>query len=137
MALATERGAKRAVRLPVSGAFHSPLMRAANEGLAQAIDRARYADARVPVVVNVSAEPLAAAGELRGASKAQLMSPVRWEASMRRVIEEGATHFVEAGPGSVLKGLLKKIAGRFPCASFEGPDDLAGVRKLLSPEVPA
>src|SRR5262245_7380417 len=127
MALSTERGAKRAVRLPVSGAFHSPLMKAANAGLAAALDSASYRDARVPVVVNISAEPLSAAAQLRAASKAQLMGAVRWEASMRRLIEEGATAFIEVGPGKVLRGLLKKIDGKAPSSNLEGPEDLEGV----------
>jgi [acyl-carrier-protein] S-malonyltransferase len=134
MAMATERGAKRAIKLPVSGAFHSPLMKAASAGLSAAIDAARYSDARVPVVVNVSAEPVSAGEALRECSKTQLMSPVRWEASMRRLIEESATHVVEVGPGVVLKGLLKKIAGRFPCATFQAPDDLASLVKLFESE---
>lgn len=127
MALATERGAKRAVRLPVSGAFHSPLMGSANAGLAVALERAVYRDARVPVLVNVSAEPLSAAADLRAASKAQLLGAVRWEASMRRLVEEGATAFVEVGPGKVLRGLLKKIDAKAPSANLEAPDDLPGV----------
>ncbi len=127
MALATERGAKRAVRLPVSGAFHSPLMKSANAGLAGVLDRVTYRDARVPVVVNVSARPLSGAAELRAASKAQLLGVVRWEASMRRLLDDGASAFVEIGPGKVLRGLLKKIDGKAPSANIEGPDDLAGV----------
>ncbi len=137
MAMATERGAKRAVRLPVSGAFHSPLMRAANAGLAEALDRARYADARIPVIVNVAAEPIEAAELLRHSSKAQLMSSVLWEASMRRMIEDGVTQIIEVGPGTVLRGLLKKIAGRFPSANLDTPDDLAAVKKLLEAGAPA
>ncbi len=131
MEMAIARGAKRAVRLPVSGAFHSPLMREAADGLAAAIDRAGYRDASVPVVVNVSAEPRARAADLAAASKAQLTGAVRWEASMRRMIEDGAGAFVEVGPGKVLKGLLKKIAGKFPCATLESPEDLPGVMRLL------
>ncbi len=127
MALATERGAKRPIRLPVSGAFHSPLMKSANAGLAAVLDRVTYRDARVPVVVNVSARPLSAAADLRAASKAQLLGAVRWEASMRRLLEEGASAFVEIGPGKVLRGLLKKIDGKAPSANVEGPDDLAAV----------
>lgn len=131
MALAAERGAKRAVCLPVSGAFHSPLMRAASEGLSAAIDRAGYRDAQVPVVANVSAEPLAAAADLRAASKAQLLAAVRWEASVRRMIEEGVGAFVEVGPGTVLRGLLRKIAGKFPSASLESPEDLPAVLAVV------
>jgi [acyl-carrier-protein] S-malonyltransferase len=132
MQRATERGAKRAVRLPVSGAFHSPLMRPASEGLGRVLDATEFRDARIPVVANVSAEPIETAAALREASRAQLTAPVRWEASMRRMIEEGATHFVEIGPGAVLRGLLRKIAGRFPSANVEGPDDLPALDALLA-----
>jgi [acyl-carrier-protein] S-malonyltransferase len=79
----------------------------------------------------VSAEPLAAAEALRDASKAQLMGAVRWEASMRRMIEDGVTAFVEVGPGKVLRGLLKKIDGKVASANIESPDDLPSVRDLL------
>jgi [acyl-carrier-protein] S-malonyltransferase len=131
MALAAERGAKRAVRLPVSGAFHSPLMKSANAGLAAVLDRITYRDARVPVVANVSARPLSGAADLRAASKAQLLGAVRWEASMRRLLEDGAAAFVEIGPGKVLRGLLKKIDGKAASANVEGPDDLGSVLALV------
>lgn len=131
MELAKTRGAKRAIRLPVSGAFHSPLMSAANEGLATALDGTTYRDAAVPLVCNVSAEPRQSGAELREASKAQLMEPVRWEESIRTMITEGTTLFVEVGPGTVLRGLLRKIAGRFPSAGLQAPDELPALRAAI------
>src|SRR5439155_744495 len=102
--LARARGAKRAVRLEVSGAFHSPLMATAAAGLAAALDAVTFRDPRCPVVVNVSAAPLATAAELRAALGSQLLGAVRWEDSMRRLRSLGAEGFVELGSGTVLRG---------------------------------
>jgi [acyl-carrier-protein] S-malonyltransferase len=109
-ALAKERGAKRALPLQVSAAFHSPLMRAAAEGLALAVAQAAIVDARTPVISNVTAEPLTQADAIRRELIAQVTSPVRWIASVRRMAADGVDTFVEIGPGSVLTGLIKRIA---------------------------
>ena len=111
MELAKAAGAKRAMRLNVSGAFHSPLMAMARDGLARAVDGARLADPRFPVYANVTAEPVRSAANARRLLLEQLTSPVAWT----RVVERlAADHpdalFVEMGPGSVLTGLVKKIA---------------------------
>ena len=108
-ALAKERGAKRALPLKVSAAFHSPLMRAAAEGLAAAVAQAAIRDARTPVISNVTAEPLTQAAAIRRELIAQVTSPVRWIASVRRMAADGVETFVEIGPGSVLTGLIKRI----------------------------
>ena len=108
--LAKERGAKRALPLKVSAAFHSPLMRDAAEQLAAAVTQAAILDARTPVISNVTAEPLVQAAAIRGELIAQVTSPVRWIASVRRMAAEGVDTFVEIGPGSVLTGLIKRIA---------------------------
>ncbi|MEO7912119.1 MAG: ACP S-malonyltransferase [Roseiflexaceae bacterium] len=108
-ALAKERGAKRALPLKVSAAFHSPLMRAAAEGLAVALAEAVIVDARTPVISNVTAEPLTQADAIRRELIAQVTSPVRWIASVRRMAANGVDTFVEIGPGSVLTGLIKRI----------------------------
>jgi [acyl-carrier-protein] S-malonyltransferase len=108
--LAKARGAKRALHLKVSAAFHSPLMRAAADGLAGAIAESAVADARVPVIANVTAAPLAAADAIRGELVAQVTAPVRWIASVQRMIAGGADTFAEIGPGSVLTGLIRRIA---------------------------
>jgi len=90
-------------------AFHSPLMRAAAEGLVAAVAQAAIADARTPVISNVTAEPLTQAAAIRRELIAQVTSPVRWIASVQRMAAAGVDTFVEIGPGSVLTGLIKRI----------------------------
>jgi len=107
--LAKERGAKRAMPLKVSAAFHSPLMRAAAEGLAAVVAQATMVDARTPVISNVTAEPLIQAAAIRNELIAQVTSPVRWIASVERMAAGGVDTFIEIGPGSVLTGLIKRI----------------------------
>ncbi len=108
-ALAAERGFRRAVRLEVAGAFHSPLMEPAREKLSEAIASVTFHDARCPVIGNVTGEPTTDLEELRGNLVKQLTSPVMFEASLRRALADGATRFVELSPGRVLCGLIKKI----------------------------
>lgn len=109
-ALAKARGAKRAIRLDVSGAFHSPLMASAAASLVERLEATTIRDARCPIIANVSAEPVRRAADLRAALAAQLLGAVRWEDSMRRLLADGATRFVEVGSGRVLRGLLRTIA---------------------------
>jgi len=104
-----EAGAKRALRLAVGGAFHSPLMEPARIELAKAIEATRYSNPRCPVYQNVDAMPHTTAEELQRNSIAQLTQPVRWTATVRNMIANGATDFYEFGPGEVLRGLIKKI----------------------------
>jgi [acyl-carrier-protein] S-malonyltransferase len=107
-ALARERGAKRAIRLAVSGGFHSPLMEPAARKLAEELKATAVTEPRVPLVSNVSARFVNTAGEVRDLLALQLTSPVLWEDSMRFMIGEGMTEAVEVGPGRVLSGLLAK-----------------------------
>ena len=111
MALAKAAGAKRAIRLNVSGAFHSPLMTDAADGLESAIGLAHLADPRFPVYANVNGQPITDAALARRLLVEQLTSPVQWVRAIERL---AAAHsdalFVEMGPGAVLKGLVKKIA---------------------------
>ena len=111
MVLAKEHGAKRAIRLNVSGAFHSPLMGEAAQGLAAAIDMAHMADPRFPVYANVNAQPVTDAALARRMLVDQLTSPVQWTREVEAIamVHPDAV-YVEMGPGSVLKGLVKKIA---------------------------
>jgi [acyl-carrier-protein] S-malonyltransferase len=127
-ALAKQRGAKRALPLKVSAAFHSPLMRYAAEGLAAAVAEAAIEDARTPVISNVAAEPLQAADAIRRELIDQVTSPVRWIASVRRMAAAGVDTFVEVGPGSVLAGLIKRIA---PDARLVNVSDLASAQAFL------
>lgn len=106
-----EAGAKRVVPLKVSGAFHSPLMAPAAEGLARELALVAFSDPAFPVVANAAAEPVASANGARQLLGAQLTAPVRWVESMRRVAAEAGAdvRFVEVGPGAVLTGLLRRI----------------------------
>ena len=112
-----EAGAKRALKLQVSGAFHSPLMEPAREELAQAIEATPFSAPRCPIYQNVSALPTTDPAVIKDNLLQQLTSPVRWTQSVKNMLEDGATRFVELGPGTVLQGLVKRIAG--PEASIE------------------
>lgn len=104
-----EAGAKRALRLSVGGAFHSPLMEPARVELAKAIEATAYSKPICPVYQNVDALPHTDPDELKQNSILQLTSPVRWTASVQNMIANGATDFYEYGPGEVLRGLVRKI----------------------------
>lgn len=121
--LLTERGAKRAIKLPVGGAFHSPFMEPAREELAAAIEETFFNDAICPVFQNVNAMPVLKASEIKENLIAQLTSPVRWTQTVQNMLDGGATSFTEVGPGSVLQGLIKKVdrsATTNGINSFEG-----------------
>ncbi len=109
MHAAKAAGAKITVKLAVSGAFHSPLMREADAQMAALIDAAPFQDAQIPVYQNVTARPATAAADLQAALREQMTNPVRWTDTIRAMIEGGATNFYELGPGNVLAGLVKRI----------------------------
>ena len=102
-------GAKRALPLKVGGAFHSPLMEPARAELAEAIDHTEFKAPACPVYQNVDALPHTDPAEIKGNLIAQLTAPVRWTQSVKNMIADGATEFVELGPGKVLQGLVAKI----------------------------
>lgn len=102
-------GAKRALVLPVGGAFHSPLMQSAQAALAQAIEKTTFRAARCPVYQNVDARPHTAPAEIQANLLAQLTAPVRWTQLVQNMAQDGALDFAECGPGKVLQGLVKKI----------------------------
>lgn len=102
-------GAKRALKLAVGGAFHSPLMEPARLELEKAIDRAEFNPPTCPVYQNVTAKPSVDPGTIMENLKKQLTSPVKWTQTMKNMLADGAETFFEAGPGSVLQGLIKKI----------------------------
>lgn len=106
-----EAGAKRALTLPVGGAFHSPLMEPARTELAEGIEKARFSTPVCPIYQNVTALPSTDPAEIKANLLAQLTSPVRWTQSIRNMIADGAGSFVELGPGKVLQGLVAKIGG--------------------------
>ena len=105
-----EAGAKRALPLPVGGAFHSPLMEPARTELAEGIEKAVFHAPKCPVYQNVTARPSTDPEEIKANLLAQLTSPVRWTQSMKNMLEDGATSFTELGPGKVLQGLAAKTA---------------------------
>jgi len=107
--LLKERGAKRALILPVGGAFHSPLMEPARKELAEAIDATVFNKPICPVYQNVNASAVTDPSEIKKNLMLQLTAPVRWTQSVQNMIKDGATHFIEVGPGKVLQGLVKKI----------------------------
>jgi [acyl-carrier-protein] S-malonyltransferase len=107
--LAREAGARKVIPLPVSGAFHSPLMVSAAERFSPVLEATVFSDPLFPVVSNVTTSPVDRAGDARDLLLAQLTAPVRWTESVQRMIELGADDFREIGPGSVLTGLLRRI----------------------------
>ncbi len=122
--LAREAGAKRALKLKVSGAFHSPLMESAAKGLGDRLDSTEMRDPEFPVVSNVTADLVNSAKEARRLLIQQLTSPVRWRDSITTMLDAGVGHFVELGPGGVLCGLNRKNAKGIPCHTVGEPNDV-------------
>ncbi len=104
-----EKGAKRALVLPVGGAFHSPLMEPARKELQDAIEATEFKSPICPVYQNVTASAVSSPEEIKANLIKQLTAPVRWTQSVEQMVADGGTHFVEVGPGKVLSGLVKKI----------------------------
>jgi len=104
-----ENGARRALVLPVGGAFHSPLMNPAKEELEKAINTTIFHKPSCPIYQNVTASAVMNENEIKTNLISQLTSPVRWTHTIQQMIEDGATEFIEVGPGKVLQGLVKKI----------------------------
>ncbi len=107
--LLTEKGARRAIVLPVGGAFHSPLMEPAREELAAAIKETTFSEPTCPIYQNVVAKAVTNPEEIKENLIAQLTAPVRWTQCIQSMISDGGTEFVEVGPGKVLQGLMRKI----------------------------
>jgi [acyl-carrier-protein] S-malonyltransferase len=124
MTRAKAGGARMAKQLNVSGAFHSPLMEPARVQLAEALERAPMRDAEFAVYANVTGTPLTHAEEIRASLLQQLTAPVLWTGTIQRMAADGATEFIEVGPGNVLQGLAKRIAGE---TAQHGVADIAGV----------
>lgn len=104
-----EAGARRALVLPVGGAFHSPLMEPAKEELAAAIENTNFKNPSCPIYQNVSTTAITDSSEIKKNLVSQLTAPVKWTQSMQQMIADGATTFIEVGPGNVLQGLMRKI----------------------------
>ena len=122
MALVKDAGAKRAIPLKVSGAFHSPLMAPAEEGLAAHLEAVTFNDPKIEVFANVTAGPVLNGADGKEALIHQLTAPVRWSATIRAMLEAGADRFLEFGPGSVLSGLNKRNAPGVPSAAVGTPE---------------
>lgn len=108
-AVLTEKGAKRAILLPVGGAFHSPMMEPAREELAAAIEATEFNEPTCPVYQNVTASAVTSADEIKKNLMIQLTAPVKWTQSIQAMVADGGTEFIEVGPGKVLQGLMRKI----------------------------
>jgi [acyl-carrier-protein] S-malonyltransferase len=132
MELARHRGAKLAKELVVSGAFHSPLMESAKDGLRKALDKTEIHDPAFPVYANVTAEPVTRAADIRDLLYRQLTSPVRWEQTVRRMVKDGFTRFCELGPGKVLQGLVKRTE---PAVAVMGIDKMGDARTAMSSQL--
>jgi [acyl-carrier-protein] S-malonyltransferase len=128
-------GARRVVRLAVSGPFHSPRMALVADELLDAFDGVPWRDAQPPVVSNVTAEPVSDAATIRILLAEQVRSPVEWVASVRRMRDAGIDLFVECGPGGALAGMVRRIAPQARVASVSDPATLAATRAAL--RVPA
>lgn len=131
--MAKQAGAKRAVRLEVAGAFHCPLMQPASDKCKQVLAKVSFREPRFPVISNVTAKPVTNPEEMRNILAAQIVSPVLWEPSMRLLIDQGATHFVEFPPARVLTGLLRRIDSRMKGIAVDEPKDFGKLSDLLSP----
>jgi [acyl-carrier-protein] S-malonyltransferase len=110
---------KKAVLLPVSAPFHSPLMKPAGERLEKVLEETPLRDLEIPVMTNVEAEVNTLKERVKGLLVAQVSSPVRWEESMRKMIEKGIEQVLEVGPGKVLSGLMKRIDQRIETGNLE------------------
>ncbi len=122
----------RAIPLAVSAPFHCALMQPAQDGLAPSLRQASFQDAHIPVITNVDAEPASGAEALRSALVRQVTAPVRWEQSMRKLIELGVDMFVEVGPGKVLAGLMRRIDRGRKVLNVEDPASLDATLQALN-----
>jgi [acyl-carrier-protein] S-malonyltransferase len=131
---AKEAGAKRALPLDVSGPFHSSLMKPAADQLREVLDGISMKDAAIQVVVNVTAEPISSASEIKEKLIEQLYSPVLWEDSVLKMIDLGVDTFIEIGPGKVLSGLIKKIDKTVTTYSVSDEESAQAVISALKEE---
>ena len=121
--LAKERGAKRALKLDVAGAFHSPLMQPAADRVKHALAQIAVHAPVFPMISNVTGAPVGGPDDIRQLLVKQIVSPVLWEPSMRHLIKAGATHFIEFPPARILTGMLRRIDGAVKGIAVDEPDD--------------
>jgi len=129
--IASQLGAKRAVILPVSAPFHCALMMPAQEKLAKDLAKAEFSDLNFPLVTNVDADTIEKGEEARSALARQVTMPVRWEESVRMLIDEGVNTFVEVGPGRVLTGLLRQIERSVAALNIEDEKSLSATMEKI------
>ena len=136
--IASQLGAKRSMVLPVSAPFHSALMMPAQEKLEKDLNAAKFEDLQVPLVTNVDADSIRQGEEARSALIRQVTMPVRWEESMRMLLDEGVNTFVEVGPGRVLTGLMRQIERSVATLNVEDEKSLqATVEKIAGAKTDA
>jgi [acyl-carrier-protein] S-malonyltransferase len=131
-ALCKEAGAKRTVMLPVSAPFHCALMQPAQDALAKDLAGLEFHDPAFPVAANVSATLVRTGGAAREGLVAQVTGAVRWVECVQLLIADGATHFVEVGPGKVLSGLMKQILGKDAPAPVMNVEDSASLERAVA-----
>lgn len=130
--LAKARGAKKAIPLPVAGAYHSRLMASAQPKLAAELARIGVRASQVPVIANVTAQPHGGPDEIRAQLVEQVTSPVRWEEGIRHLVAQGFTRFIELGPGRALTGFMKRIAPEAQALNVADAASLEATVKALS-----
>jgi [acyl-carrier-protein] S-malonyltransferase len=136
--IASQSGAKRAVILPVSAPFHSALMMPAQEKLEKDLDATQFSGLKIPVVTNVDADTIASGDEARRALVRQVSMPVRWEESMRFLLDEGVKTFIEVGPGRVLTGIMRQIERSVTTLNVEDEKSLAGtIDRIVAAKIDA
>jgi [acyl-carrier-protein] S-malonyltransferase len=131
MEMARARGAKKVIPLAVSGAFHSPVMQPAAEGLARAIAATPVKDAQIPLIGNMHAVPLTGAQEIREELAGQIAASVQWIRSVEYLVNEGVTTFIEIGPGQALTGMIKRIAKGTTLMNVSSGEDIIKVVGML------
>jgi [acyl-carrier-protein] S-malonyltransferase len=130
MDMAKTRGAARAIPLQVSGAFHSPLMQPAVDGIAEFISSLSFQEPTIPIIANTTAEPVTTTEAVRAELVNQLSNPVQWQRSIEYMVNNGVSTFTEIGPGKVLTGLIKRINREVNTINM---GDLEAVKSLVNP----
>jgi [acyl-carrier-protein] S-malonyltransferase len=127
--MATAAGAKRAIELQVSSAFHSPLMKPAVDGLIKYLEETEFKDPTIPVIGNMTGEPLSTAADVKTELRNQLTSPVQWQRTIEYIYGKGVPTFMEIGPGKVLTGLIRRINSEARTINL---NDLESIKNLAS-----
>ena len=130
MELAKAKGALRAIPLQVSGAFHTPLMQPAVDGMAKFMSSISFRKPAIPVIANTTAEPIDNAESVRAELLNQLCHPVQWQRSIEYMVNNGVSTFIEIGPGKVLTGLIKRINKEVKTTNI---GDLEAINNLINP----